>query len=30
MEYSCEENNLQALFDGSIKVWKVPEDEDEN
>ena len=29
MEYSCEENNLQNLFSGAIKVWKVPED-DEN
>jgi hypothetical protein len=29
MEYSCEENNLQNLFNGAIKVWKVPE-EDEN
>ena len=27
MEYSCEENNLQNLFDGAIKVWKIPEDE---
>jgi hypothetical protein len=28
MEYSCEENNLQNLFSGAIKVWKVPEDDD--
>ncbi len=28
MEYSCEENNLQNLFDGAIKVWKAPEDDD--
>ncbi len=29
MEYSCEENNLQNLFSGAIKVWKVPEDEED-
>jgi len=28
MEYSCEENNLQNLFDGAIKVWHVPDDVD--
>jgi hypothetical protein len=28
MEYSCEENNLQNLFSGVIKAWKVPENED--
>lgn len=28
MEYSCEENNLQNLFDGAIKVWHAPDDED--
>ncbi len=28
MEYSCEENNLQNLFSGAIKPWKVPENED--
>ena len=28
MEYSCEENNLQNLFDGAIKVWKAPDDDD--
>lgn len=28
MEYSCEENNLQNLFNGVIKPWKVPENED--
>jgi hypothetical protein len=28
MEYSCEENNLQALQDGSIKIWQAPETED--
>jgi hypothetical protein len=28
MEYSCEENNLQNLIDGSIKLWTVPEDLD--
>ena len=30
MEYSCEENNLDNLFSGAIKVWKPPEDEDED
>jgi hypothetical protein len=29
MEYSCEENNLDNLFSGAIKVWKPPEDDDE-
>ena len=28
MEYSCEENNLQNLFDGAIKVWTAPDDDD--
>jgi hypothetical protein len=28
MEYSCEENNLDNLFSGAIKVWKPPEDDD--
>ncbi len=28
MEYSCEENNLQNLFSGAIKPWKIPENED--
>ena len=28
MEYSCDENNLEALLDGSIKLWKIPEDID--
>jgi len=28
MEYSCEENNLQNLFSGAIKPWKVPENDD--
>ena len=28
MEYSCEENNLQNLFDGAIKVWKIPDNVD--
>ena len=22
MEYSCEENNLQNIVDGAIKLWK--------
>jgi hypothetical protein len=30
MEYSCEENNLDNLFSGAIKVWKAPEDDDED
>jgi hypothetical protein len=30
MEYSCEENNLDNLFSGAIKVWKPPEDDDED
>lgn len=29
MEYSCEENNLQNLFDGAIKVWKIPDNVDD-
>ena len=29
MEYSCDENNLHSLLDGSIKIWKVPEDIDQ-
>ena len=28
MEYSCNENNLRALLEGSIKVWQYPEDVD--
>ena len=28
MEYSCNENNLRALIEGSIKVWQYPEDVD--
>ena len=28
MEYSCEENNLQGMLDGAIKLWKIPEDID--
>ena len=28
MEYSCEENNLQSILEGAIKVWKVPDDID--
>jgi hypothetical protein len=27
MEYSCEENNLQNIVDGAIKLWK-PEPDD--
>jgi hypothetical protein len=27
MEYSCEENNLENLFNGAIKPWKPPVDE---
>ncbi len=30
MEYSCEENNLENLTSGAIKVWKPPEDDDDN
>jgi len=30
MEYSCEENNLENLFNGAIKVWKAPESDDDN
>jgi hypothetical protein len=29
MEYSCEENNLQNIVDGAIKLWK-PDPDDEN
>lgn len=25
MEYSCDENNLQGIVEGSIKLWKFPE-----
>jgi hypothetical protein len=28
MEYSCNENNLRSLLDGSIKVWQYPDDVD--
>jgi hypothetical protein len=28
MEYSCNENNLRSLIDGSIKVWQYPDDVD--
>jgi hypothetical protein len=28
MEYSCDENNLEAMIDGSIKIWKIPQDLD--
>jgi hypothetical protein len=28
MEYSCEENNLQSILDGAIKLWKAPDDID--
>ena len=28
MEYSCEENNLDNLINGTIKRWKPPEDEE--
>jgi hypothetical protein len=28
MEYSCDENNLHSIIDGSIKLWKAPEDID--
>ena len=27
MEYSCEENNLQNIVDGAIKLWKPDPDE---
>ncbi len=30
MEYSCEESNLDNLFNGTIKAWKPPEDDDED
>jgi hypothetical protein len=30
MEYSCEENNLDNLMNGTIKPWKPPEVEDED
>jgi hypothetical protein len=29
MEYSCDENNLQGIVDGTIKLWTPPEDVDE-
>ena len=29
MEYVCEENNLQNIVSGVIKVWKAPEDPDQ-
>jgi hypothetical protein len=29
MEYSCEENNLENLFSGAIKVWRPPEEEED-
>ena len=29
MEYSCDENNLQGIVDGTIKLWTPPEDIDE-
>jgi hypothetical protein len=28
MEYSCDENNLHGIIDGSIKLWKAPENLD--
>ena len=28
MEYSCEENNLDAIISGAIRRWTPPEDED--
>ena len=28
MEYSCEENNIQNILSGAIKVWKPPADVD--
>jgi hypothetical protein len=28
MEYSCDENNLQGIIDGAIKLWKAPENLD--
>jgi hypothetical protein len=30
MEYSCDENNLDNLINGTIKPWKPPEDDDED
>jgi len=30
LEYSCEENNLNNLFNGTIKPWKPPENDDED
>jgi len=27
MEYSCEENNLQNIVDGAIKLWKPDAEE---
>ena len=29
MEYVCEENNLQNIVSGVIKLWKIPEDPDQ-
>ena len=28
MEYSCEENNIRNLIEGSIKLWEPPDDID--
>jgi hypothetical protein len=28
MEYSCDENNLHSIIEGTIKLWKAPEDID--
>jgi hypothetical protein len=28
MEYSCDENNLDKIVDGSIKLWQAPEEVD--
>ena len=28
MEYSCDENNLQGIIEGSIKLWKAPDNLD--
>jgi len=28
MEYSCEENNIRNIIEGSIKLWTPPEDID--
>ncbi|MEO8309004.1 MAG: hypothetical protein ABI616_13295 [Pseudomonadota bacterium] len=30
MEYSCEESSLENLFNGTIKPWKPPENDDED